>query len=321
MSKTPHHPQPPLPPRSGRVAIVGKPNVGKSTLLNALLGEPIAITSPQPQTTRTTVRGVLTDPATATQFVFVDTPGLHAAKTRLGERMNLLAREAAREADAVVLVVGTGTHHAEEEAALLAELPAARTVVAVNKIDRLRDKAALLPRLASFAPAGAEPGEGQRFAAVVPISARRADGLDALRKELRELLPEQPFLYEADTLTDQPTRFFVAEFVREQVLAHTREEVPHGVAVVVERFEEAAGKSVPHLELAVHVARESHKKILIGKQGQMLKAIGMQARARVEQMMGTQVHLQLWVRVSPNWMDDPTRMRELGYGNDGGEGS
>jgi GTP-binding protein Era len=276
-------------------------------LLNALLGEPIAITSPHPQTTRSTVRGVLTDRATATQYVFVDTPGLHTAKTRLGQHMNLLAREAAREADAIVLVLDADRKATEEEAELIAELPQPRTVVAVNKIDRVKDKSALLPRLAAL-------GEGKTFAAVVPISARRADGLEALQKELRELLPEQPFLYEPDTLSDQPTRFFVAEFVREQVLAHTKQEVPHGVAVVVERFDESA--KLTHIELAIHVARESHKKILIGKQGQMLKAIGTRARERVEQMIGTKVHLQLWVRATPGWMDDPARMRELGYGGE-----
>ncbi len=309
-------------PRSGRVALVGRPNVGKSTLLNALLGEPLAITSPQPQTTRSTVRGVLTDDARATQYVFVDTPGLHAPKTRLGERMNLLAREAAREADAVVLVVEPLAGRDEE--ALVAELFPSRTVVAVNKVDRLKDKAALLPRLASL-------GEGHSFAAIVPLSARRADGLALLLSEVRALLPEQPFLYEPDTLSDQPTRFFVAEFVREQILAHTKQEVPHGVAVVVERFDESGNdgtfarksrrgphEGITHIELCIHVSRESHKKILIGARGQMLKAIGTEARARVEQMMGTKVHLQLWVRATPGWMDDPVRLRELGYAEDDG---
>jgi GTP-binding protein Era len=220
--------------------------------------------------------------------------------------MNLLAREAAREADAIVVVV-EAREGGREEMEMLAELPAKRTVVAVNKIDRLKDKTALLPRLSAL-------GEGQAFAAIVPISARRADGMASLLSELRELLPEQPFLYEPDTLSDQPTRFFVAEFVREQVLAHTWQEVPHGVAVVVERFDES-GK-IPHIELAIHVAREAHKKILIGAKGQMLKAIGTEARARVEQMVGKKVHLQLWVRVTPGWMDDPAKMRELGYGHD-----
>jgi GTP-binding protein Era len=332
-----------LQTRSGRIALLGRPNVGKSTLLNALLGESIAITSPQPQTTRSTVRGVLTDSRVGAQYVFVDTPGLHASKNRLGERMNLLAREAARHADAVVLVVGPEIPRGKaekEEAALAAELPRARTVVAVNKIDRLKEKAALLPRLAALGQLGetGEPGSAA-FAAIVPISARREEGLGALLDELRPLLPEQPFLYAPDTLTDQPTRFFVAEFVREQVLAHTKQEVPHGVAVVVERFDESETEgsdlqgdtseastgrgrrqAVVHIELSIHVARESHKKIVIGKNGQMLKAIGTRARARVEQMVGRKVHLRLWVRATPNWMDGPGRMRELGYGGEEEQG-
>jgi GTP-binding protein Era len=277
--------------------------VGKSPLLNAILGEPIAITSPHPQTTRDVVRGVLT--VEDTQYVFVDTPGVHAARTRLGHHMNETARATARDADAVVLVVEA--EPSDEDEALAAELPPARTVLAVNKVDRLKDKTKLLPLIAA-------QSERRPYAAIVPISAKRADGVDRLLAEVRMLLPEQPFLYEPDTLSDQPERFFVAEFVREQILQHTRQEVPHGVAVVVERFDDA-GK-VPHIELAIHVAREAHKKILIGAGGTMLKRIGTAARARVEQMLGRHVHLKLWVRVTPDWMNDPARLKELGYGGE-----
>jgi GTP-binding protein Era len=290
--------------RSGRVAIVGRPNVGKSTLLNALLGEPIAITSPHPQTTRDVVRGVLT--VADTQYVFVDTPGLHEPRTRLGRWMNEVARDSAREADAVVLVIEPKVD--EADLALARELPKMPTVLVVNKVDRVKDKPSLLPVLAAL-------GEALPDAAIVPCSARRADGVDRLLKELRERLPEQPFLCDPDTLSDQPVRTFVAEFVREQVLAHTWQEVPHGVAVVVERFDESA--DVPHIELAIHVAREAHKKILVGAQGQMMKRIGTAARARVEQMMGRHVHLKLWVRTTPDWMNDPAKLRELGYGERG----
>ena len=290
--------------RSGRVALLGRPNVGKSTLLNALLGEPIAITSPHPQTTRDAVRGVLT--RGGTQFVFVDTPGLHAAKTRLGHRMNDTAREQEREADVVVLVVETRAEPADLE--LARNLTSTPAVLVVNKIDKAKDKTVLLPVLAAFA-------EAHTFAATVPMAARRADGAERLLKELRELLPEQPFLYEAETLSDQPVRFFVAEFVREQILAHTRQEVPHGVAVVVERFDDAS--ELPHIELAIHVARESHKGILVGAKGSMMKRIGTAARLRVESMLGKKVHLKLWVRATPDWMNDPAKLRDLGYG--GGE--
>jgi GTP-binding protein Era len=289
--------------RSGRVALVGRPNVGKSTLLNALLGEAIAITSPHPQTTRDVVRGVLA--VGDTQYVFVDTPGLHEPRTRLGRWMNEVAREAAREADTVALVVEARASLDDADLELARALPRGPGVIVVNKVDRLKDKTELLPLLAAL-------GEAFPSSALVPCSARRADGLDRLLRELRERLPEQPFLYESDTLSDQPVRTFVAEFVREQILAHTKQEVPHGVAVSVERFDES--EEVPHIELAIHVAREAHKKILVGARGQMIKRIGTAARERVEKMMGKHVHLKLWVRTTPDWMNDPAKLRELGYG-------
>jgi GTP-binding protein Era len=301
--------------RSGRVALIGRPNVGKSTLLNALLGEPIAITSPHAQTTREAVRGVLT--LGDVQYVFVDTPGLHAPRTRLGERMNRTARDEASEADAVVLVVearadGTTPQRGpgyEADLAVARELGRTPALLVLNKVDRVKDKTKLLPVIEAFSAA-------HPFAAIVPMSAKRADAIDRLLAELRGLVPEQPFLCAPDTLSDQPVRFFVAEFVREQILAHTRQEVPHGVAVVVERFDESG--DVPHIELAVHVAREAHKKILIGAQGRMMKSIGTTARARVEQMLGKKVHLRLWVRATPDWMNDPAKLRELGYGEPAG---
>jgi GTPase len=304
--KTPS-PPPPNAARAGRVAIVGRPNVGKSTLLNALLGEPIAIISLHPQTTRDTVRGVLT--VGETQYVFVDTPGLHEPRTRLGQWMNETARQAARDADVLVLVVeappeGKAPQPFHADLTLAAELPKMPTALVINKIDRVKDKSQLLPLMAAFA-------EKHSFAATIPMSARRSNGTEGLLKELREMLPEQPFLFPADTLSDQPVRFFVAEFVREQILKQTRQEIPHGVAVVVERFDEN-GK-MPHIEVAVHVAREGHKKILIGAKGSMLKSIGTAARARVEKMLERQVHLQIWVRTTPDWMDDPARLRDLGY--------
>jgi len=296
---------PPAPTRSGRVALLGRPNVGKSTLLNALLGEPIAIISSHPQTTRDVVRGVMT--RGDTQYVFLDTPGVHSAKNRLGTWMNEAARGQAREADVVVLLVEPewGPHQNAADLTLARELEGVPTVLVINKIDRLKDKTKLLPILAAF-------GEAHTFAATVPMSAKRADGLERLLKELRELLPEQPFLYEPDTLSDQPVRFFVAEFVREQILQHTRQEVPHGVAVVVERFDEST--DVPHIEIAIHVAREGHKGILVGAKGNMMKRIGTAARMRVEKMLGRKVHLKLWVRTTPDWMNDPAKLRDLGYG-------
>jgi len=276
-------------------------------LLNALLGEPIAIISRHPQTTRGWVRGVLT--TADTQYAFVDTPGLHDARTRLGQRMNSAARHAAADADVVVLLVeaprGGDEGACEADLVLAAGLPGVPAVLAVNKVDRLKDKSQLLPLIASFAKA-------RDFAATVPISARRADGLAGLLDEIRALLPVQPFLFDADTLSDQPMRFFVEEFVREQILERVRQEVPHGVAVVVEKFDES-GK-VPIIEASVHVARDAHKKILVGAGGSMMKQIGVAARARTERMLGRKVTLRLWVRSTPGWMDDEARLRELGYG-------
>jgi GTPase len=300
-------PQPARENRTGHVALVGRSNVGKSTLLNALVGEAVAITSARPQTTREPVRGVLT--TKDTQYVLVDTPGLHEPRTRLGRWMNDVARRAARDADVVVLVVeapraGKPRRIDEQDLALSGQFPAASTVLAINKVDRLADKSHLLPLIASLA-------ERHAFAATIPLSATRADGLAGLLEEVRRLLPARPFLLEPDTLSDQPVRFFVAEFIREQLLEHIKQEVPHGVAVIVERFDETP--KVPRIEVTLHVARDAHKKIVIGAGGRMLKRIGTAARARVEHMLERQVHLQLWVRVTPDWMDDDARLRELGY--------
>jgi GTP-binding protein Era len=293
--------------RAGRVALVGRPNVGKSTLLNALLGEPIAITSHHPQTTRDSVRGVLTRPEA--QYVLVDTPGLHEPRTQLGRRMNEAARRAMRGADVVVLIVEAPREPRRPatdaaDFAILAELPNLPTILAINKVDRLRDKSVLLPFIASLT-------NKHEFTSTVPLSARKADGTERLLDEVRALLPEQALLFEPDTLSDQPVRFFVAEFVREQILKHTREEVPHGVAVAVLRFDES-GK-MPIIEVGIYVAREAHRKILIGANGRMIKSVGIAARARIERMLSRKVRLELRVHHAPGWMDDAGRLREFGF--------
>jgi GTP-binding protein Era len=177
-------------------------------------------------------------------------------------------------------------------------------VLVVNKVDRLEKKQALLPVLESYA-------KERDFAAVIPVSALKKNGVDAILKELSPLLPEAPHAFDEDAISDKPVRFFVAEFVREQILKKTFEEVPHGVAVVVERFDES--KDVPRIELAIHVDRESHKRIVIGAKGALLKAIGTEARTKVEALVGKQVHLQLWVRVTPKWYEDEAKLSEMGY--------
>jgi GTP-binding protein Era len=294
--------------RAGRVALLGRPNVGKSTLLNALVGERIAIISPHPQTTRDRISGILTNESA--QLVFVDTPGLHRARTKLGAHMNQIARDATLGADLVFFLTDLGPtpreEMSEEDREILAQIPEGTPVVLVlTKVDRVKDKGQLLPILERYAKV-------RDFAAMVPVAAIKQDaGVGSLVGVARRLLPESPPLFEGDELTDKPVRFFVAELVREQILQKTRDEVPHGVAVTVERFDES-GK-VPNILLTVHVDKESHKKIVVGERGQRIKSIGQDARKRVEALMGTQVHLELWVRVTPKWYENDARMRELGY--------
>jgi GTP-binding protein Era len=298
---------PPAIRRAGRVAIVGRANVGKSTLLNALLGEPIAIISRHPQTTRDRIAGVLVDGDA--QLVFVDTPGVHKARNKLGARMNQEAREGARDADVVVFVTDVSPELKQtmraEDARILATVPADKPVILVlNKVDKVKEKAALFPILQEHAKA-------RDFAAIVPMSASREDGLQELLAEVKKLLPKGPAIVEDDAISDKPVRFFVAEFVREQILRKTREEVPHGVAVVVERFDESG--RVPKIDLAIHVDKESHKPIVIGAKGALLREIGTRARARVEHLLGRQVMLRTFVRVTPGWYESDSKLRDLGY--------
>jgi GTP-binding protein Era len=295
--------------RAGRIAILGRANVGKSTLLNALVGERIAITSRHPQTTRERMQGIVT--RGRTQYVLVDTPGLHGAKTKLGRRMNEQARGALEGADAIVFVTDVGDDPAarEEDLAILQSLPQkAPVVLAVNKIDRVANKGTLLPVLEAH-------GKVYEFAAIVPVSALRRDGTNQLLDVLGTLLPESPPLFEEDVVSDKPLRFLVAEFVREQILRRTRQEVPHGIAVVVERFDERP--QMTFLEMAVVVDKESHKKIVIGKGGSLLKQVGTDARARVEALLGKKVHMKLWVKAIPRWYENEAQLRELGYGDIG----
>jgi GTPase len=293
--------------RAGRVAIIGRPNVGKSTLLNALIGEPLAITSRHPQTTRDRIVGILTQGDA--QLVFVDTPGVHAARNRLGARMNQEAREGALGADVIVFLTDVSSvpkpTMRAEDLRILGTIPEGKPVVLViNKIDKVKPKSALLPVLEGYSKAGA-------FAATVPVSALRAYGVRDVVAEVTKLLPEGPALFEDDAISDKPVRFFVAELVREQILRKTREEVPHGVAVVVEQYDESG--RIPKIDLAIHVDKESHKAIVIGAGGALLKAIGTDARARVERLLGTQVALRTFVRVTPGWYEKDSGLKDMGY--------
>lgn len=296
--------------RTGLVAVVGRPNVGKSTLLNVLLGEKIAIVSPHPQTTRQRILGVVTEPHA--QMVFLDTPGFHEPRHKLGVRMQNEAKEALREADVVVLVVSAGKTAAlsERDVAVLRELPeGVPAICAVNKVDLVRPKAQLLPLLEAIAAA-------HPFDAIVPVSAKTGDGAAELLSEIRSRLPEGEAQFDQDTLTDQPARKIVTEFVREQVLLRTRQEVPHGIAVTIDRWEEGRGsgkKAGPRISLTIHVPKESHKRIVVGRAGSMLKEIGSAARKELEPVLKTPVHLSIWVRVTPDWFNDAGALEMLGY--------
>jgi GTP-binding protein Era len=300
--------------RFGTVAIVGRTNVGKSTFLNAALGEPLAIVSPRPQTTRDALLGVLNRPDA--QIAFVDTPGLHRPRTELGRRMNVAAREAARTTDLVVIMLDVSSLTAsrdraektpllEDDLALLREIPEKTAcLVVINKVDLLKDKARLLPMLSALS-------EVRPLAAAVPISALTKDGVDRVLDAISALLPEGPAGYDASTLTDRPMKFFVREYVREQVLLATGSEVPYATAIHVEEFSDTARVAI--IKATIHVEKVGQRAIVVGRGGSKIKEIGTGARKRLEELLGKKVHLELFVRVSPRWKSMPRQLAELGY--------
>ena len=296
-------------PRAGRVAIVGRPNVGKSTLLNALLGQKLAITTPRPGTTRSCLLGVHWSDEPPTQIAFVDTPGLERPRSVLGRVLVEEAQGAFEGAD-VILVLVDATHRgpgddplpAEDVAIVEQALAIGKPVVlAINKVDKLKDKTALLPKLEAW-------DARFDFASLIPLSALKRDNLEPLLRELRALLPEG-LLYPPDVLTDRPERFFVAEMVRESIIVHTRQEVPYSVAVQVEEYREDG--NLTRIGATIFVDKRSHKGILIGKGGQMLKDIGTRARLAMEEHLQRKVFLELFVRVEEDWTRDAHKVRTL----------
>jgi GTP-binding protein Era len=298
--------------RFGTVAIIGRSNVGKSTFLNAVLGEPLAVVSPRPQTTRERLLGVVELPEA--QIAFVDTPGLHRPKSELGRRMNSAALEAARTADIALLMTDVGclldAPAAEpspnpEDLALISELSAELPcVLAINKVDRLKNKGRLLPLIEAFA-------KSRDFVAVVPVSVLDPKGAPLLLKELVPLLPDGERGYPDDTLTDRPSSYFVREFVREQALVLARSEVPHAVAVSIDRISETDRQLFA--EATIHVEKVGQRKILVGHGGENIREIGTRARKRLEQLLSKGVVLKLFVRVTPRWRDSARLLAELGY--------
>lgn len=290
--------------RSGFVALLGRPSVGKSTLLNRLVGRKVAITSRRAQTTRKVLRGVLTLPAG--QVVFVDTPGLHTPHHRLGQLMVKAAEEAATDVDLVLLVIDASQvlGPGDESAFAVAAAAKVPVVLVANKVDLASDQGEAV--VAQAQARGA-------FVATVRTSAVTGRGLEELLGRIFALLPEGPAYYPPEMVTDQEERFLAAETVREKALEVLREEVPHALAVDVELLREEEGKDLIHVAATLYVEKESQKGIVIGRGGQMLKAIGSAARYDLEKHFGRQVHLELWVKVREDWRKSPRDLREFGY--------
>jgi GTPase len=282
--------------RAGFVAILGRPNAGKSTLLNALMGTKLAIVASKPQTTRTSIQGVLTLPEA--QIVFLDTPGIHKSTTPLNKRMMDTVRAAADAPDVVLFVIDSLARFTEEDAQAvdLAKKAGAPVIAVLNKVDWLEEKPKLLALIERYRAL-------HDFAAYIPISARAGQGLDELRKEIVARLPEGPAQYPADYLTDQPERFLAAEVIREKVLHHTQQEVPHAVAVMIESWEDTP--KILRIAATIYVERPGQKAILIGAGGAALKKIGTLARQELERSLGRKIFLQTLVKVRAGWRQDP----------------
>lgn len=288
--------------RSGFITIVGRPNVGKSTLMNALVGEKVAIVSNRPQTTRNRIMGVMSRPGW--QMVFLDTPGIHNPRTKLGEYMMQSVREAMDGMDGVLVLVDA-TQVGEHDRKIVADMATKKVpkVLALNKIDMIAPEK-LLGLIASFADLG--------YSAIVPISAKTGDGLDVLTEALVKNLPEGPQYFPDDMMTDQPERLICAEMIREKALLHLRDEVPHGIGVEMMAMTKESDDFM-EIHATIYCERDAHKGIIIGKRGSMLQLIGTEARKDIEQLLGMHVNLKLWVKVRPDWRNRMDDLRNLGY--------
>lgn len=291
--------------RSGVVAVVGRPNVGKSTLVNRLIGERLCITAKRPQTTRHRVLGVVT--RGDTQIAFVDTPGIHGGvRKALNRALNRAAAAALAGIDAVIFVTaGRWSEDDDLVCRRLAEADGAPVIAVLNQVDRVRDKRALLPQLEALQ-------QRVQPVAVIPLSARTGDNLEALWAELTPLIPVGEHAFDADVLTDRSERFLAAELVREQLVRRLADELPYATTVEVERFEPMADGRTG-VDAVIWVEREGQKGIVIGAGGERLKAIGSAARQRMQKLFGVGIHLQLWVKVKADWSDDLNALRQLGY--------
>jgi GTP-binding protein Era len=289
--------------RSGFVAIVGRPNAGKSTLVNRLVGQKIAIVTSKPQTTRNRIQGIVTKPQG--QIVFIDTPGLHEADSALGRQMMQEVAAALEGIDVLLLMVDASRMHPHADDLLLEKAKRFRgkTILALNKVDSV-PKPGLLPLMDAFAKAF-------EFAAILPISALHGTGCEELLDEILKQLPEGDPYFPEDQITDQPERFLAAEIIREKAIQVMYHEVPYALAVVVEKYEETP--RLLRIEAVMNVERDSQKKILIGHKGEMLKKIGTEARKELETILGSKIYLGLFVKVAPDWRENPQKVRELDW--------
>ena len=289
--------------KTAMITICGRPNVGKSTLTNYLVGEKIAIVSNKPQTTRNRICGIVT--RGETQFVFVDTPGYHRSRTKLGDYMVNVARDSIAEVDATILVVEPIASIGQQEQDLIAKIKASRSpaILAINKIDTM-EKEELLAVIAAYSEVG--------FDAIIPISAKTGDGVQALLDVCEKFSQESPFLFPDDMTTDQPERQVMAEIIREKLLWTLDKEIPHGTAVEITKFSER-DSGIIDIDATIYCEKASHKGIIIGKQGAMLKKISTMARNDCEKFMGTKVYLTTWVKVKENWRDSDFLVRNFGY--------
>ena len=290
--------------RSGFVSVIGRPNAGKSTLLNALVGEKLAIISEKPQTTRTTVQGVANAPGA--QIIFIDTPGIHKSTTLFNKRMLDTVRAALEDRDALLYVADASAPFSAEETDAIGVLKDVSTpaLLVLNKIDRVADKRRLLPLIEQYKSL-------RDFAEYLPVSALTGEGLDRLRDAIVSRLPEGPALFPPDYLTDQPERFLAAELIREQLLRHTRQEVPHAVAVLIDRWEE--DPKLTRIAATIYVEREGQKAIVIGAAGATLKKVGTLARHAIEKFLGRKVFLELFVKVQKDWRENPAFLNAIDW--------
>jgi GTPase len=294
--------------KSGFISIIGRPNVGKSTFINRVIGQKIAIMSDKPQTTRNKVQGVLT--TNNAQYIFIDTPGIHKPKHKLGDFMMKVAQNTLKEVDVILFMVNAEEGFGRGEEFILEKFQTVKTPIflIINKIDRIHpDK--LLTVIESY-------NEKFQFAEIIPISALEGNNIDRLLEVVRKYLPEGPQYYPADQVTDHPERFIITELIREKALHLTREEVPHSLAVVLEKMEKDPNKDMIHVMATIIVERDSQKGIVIGKQGKMLKEIGKRARVDIENLLGSKVFLEVWVKVQKDWRNKASQLRDYGFRED-----